>query len=57
MRPNRYPYSGMKKHSTVRAVRVFEKAFVNFVAENIRQSIKAKQELNKASEKFYQLCH
>ncbi|HEL1581017.1 TPA: hypothetical protein TZE12_000588 [Streptococcus suis] len=57
MRPKRYPYSGKLKASTMDIVKAWEKAYSDFVAEMQREQEQSEQELDKATQRLYQLYH
>lgn len=57
MRPKRYPYNKKINTSTMEIVKVWENSYLDFIANNQRQQEKSEQELQRATQRLYQLCH
>ncbi|HEL1749251.1 TPA: hypothetical protein TXU98_001469 [Streptococcus suis] len=57
MRPKRYPYSGKLKASTMDIVKAWEKAYSVYRVKGQKRQEKAEQELDKATQRLYQLYH
>ncbi|MDA3774968.1 hypothetical protein PF596_09765 [Streptococcus thermophilus] len=57
MKPKRYPYSGKLKASTMDIVKAFDKACSAYRVKCQKSQEKAEQELDKATQRLYQLYH
>ena len=57
MKPKRYPYSGKLKASTMDIVKAFDKAYSAYCVKGQKSQEKAEQELDKATQRLYQLYH
>ncbi|MEG9242607.1 hypothetical protein [Streptococcus thermophilus] len=57
MKPKRYPYSGKLKASTTDIVKAFDKACSAYRVKGQKSQEKAEQELDKATQRLYQLYH
>ncbi|HEM5151708.1 hypothetical protein PCN81_10725 [Streptococcus suis] len=57
MKPKRYPYSGKLKASTMDIVKAWEKAYSAYRVKGQKRQEKAEQELDKATQRLYQLYH
>lgn len=57
MKPKYYPYSGKSKTSTIEIVKAFDKACSVYRVKWQKSQEKAEQELDKATQRLYQLYH
>jgi hypothetical protein len=57
MKPKQYPYSGKLKASTMNIVKAFDKACSAYRVKGQKSQEKAEQELDKATQRLYQLYH